>query len=94
MLELNAFILLVYALNEEVVTNPLVAILPVSTITVKALLLPLLKVIILPAADAVYTAFEADAWRVVIEDVTLEVKLLILEVKVFILLVYAFMLPV
>ena len=90
MLELNVFVLPVYALKDEVVTKAsvfVVVALPVSTVIVKALLLPLLKVIILPAADAVTRAFEADACNATIDDVTLDVKFNILLVKVFILLV-------
>jgi hypothetical protein len=79
----------VYALNDAVVTKLLVlnATLPVSTVMVKALLSPFLKVITLAETDAVISALEADVFKLVIDAFALLVNVFILLVKLFILLV-------
>jgi hypothetical protein len=87
----------VYALNDEVVTKaPVLTVvaLPVSTTIINWLPLPFLKVIVLRLTDAVYIALEADVCNAVMDDVTLEVKLLMLELNALTLLVKALKLEV
>jgi hypothetical protein len=70
-------------LNDDVVTNP--AVLPVLTVILNGVPLPLVKVITLLLTDAVIKALEADVLRLVIDVVTLLVKFNMLELKLLVL---------